>query len=159
MYGAEEALNAGDDVSLSCNAFKGDTPLSISWTFHGKQLAMDRQLSTQPVGPRSSYLLIRDVSHGHSGTYTCRARNAAGEAAVATALVVRGQCARPPETSAPNLCQVLLKVSSSTPCFNSLFHWLTPHISHHSLVFSATRAGRIRRRGRSERRRRRLPDL
>ena len=90
VYGAEEALNSGDDVSLTCNVFKGDTPLSISWTFHGKQLPMDRQFTTQPVGPRTSYLLIRDVSHGHSGTYTCLARNAAGETSIATTLVVRG---------------------------------------------------------------------
>ena len=90
VYGAEEALNAGDDVSLTCNVFKGDTPLTILWTFHGRQLPMDREFVTQTVGKRTSIMLIQGLAHGHSGTYTCLARNAAGEAAIATSLVVKG---------------------------------------------------------------------
>ena len=74
VYGVEEALNAGDDVSLTCNVFKGDTPLNIQWTFLGKQLPMDRQFITQTFGDRTKILLIKDVSHGHSGTYTCLAK-------------------------------------------------------------------------------------
>ncbi|XP_037086428.1 Down syndrome cell adhesion molecule-like protein Dscam2 isoform X6 [Pollicipes pollicipes] len=89
VYGSEEALNAGDDVSLTCNVFKGDTPLSIAWTFHGQDLPMDREFTTQTVGKRTSILVIQDVSHGHSGTYTCLAKNAAGEASVSTPLVVK----------------------------------------------------------------------
>ena len=90
VYGVEDALNAGDDVSLTCNVFKGDTPLSISWTFHGKQLPMDRQFTTLPAGERTNILLIKEVSHGHSGTYTCLAKNAAGKASVSIPLVVKG---------------------------------------------------------------------
>ena len=64
--------------------------MSISWTFHGKQLPMDRQFKTQTFGDRTSILLIKDVSHGHSGTYTCMAKNAAGEDSSSTELLVRG---------------------------------------------------------------------
>ncbi|XP_037087513.1 LOW QUALITY PROTEIN: Down syndrome cell adhesion molecule-like protein Dscam2 [Pollicipes pollicipes] len=89
VYGSEEALNAGDDVSLTCNVFKGDTPLSIAWTFHGQDLPMDRGFVTQTFGDRAKMLLIKGVSHGHSGTYTCLAKNAAGEASISTPLVVK----------------------------------------------------------------------
>ena len=51
---------------------------------------MDREFVTQAVGKRTSILLIQGLAHGHSGTYTCLARNDAGESTFATRLVVKG---------------------------------------------------------------------
>ena len=53
---------------------------------------MERQFTTLPAGDRTSILLVKSVSHGHSGTYTCRAENAAGVTQLSTSLVVKGQC-------------------------------------------------------------------
>ena len=65
--------------------------MTITWTFHGRDVSMDREFSTQAVGTRTKMLVIPSVSHGHSGTYTCIAKNAAGRAEYATQLVVKGQ--------------------------------------------------------------------
>ena len=85
-----DALRDGDDASLQCYAYKGDTPMTISWTFHGRDVSMEREFTTQAVGSRTKILVIPSVSHGHSGTYTCIARNAAGRAEYSTQLVVKG---------------------------------------------------------------------
>lgn len=91
LYGSELTPNAGDDVTLTCNVYKGDTPSSISWTYHGAELPLNRRFTTMPAGDRTSLLLIRKVAHGHSGTYTCLARNKAGVESQAVELVVKGQ--------------------------------------------------------------------
>ena len=93
VYGVEDMLNAGDDVSLTCNVHKGDTPLSIRWTFHGDSVMLERQFTTLPAGARTNILMIQSVQHAHSGTYTCIASNAVGEASYSTKLVVKGMSA------------------------------------------------------------------
>ena len=85
------ALRTGDEVSLNCNAYKGDTPMTISWTFHGRDVSIEREFATRAFGARTKMLLISSVTHGHSGTYTCTARNAAGKTTSSTELVVKGQ--------------------------------------------------------------------
>ena len=52
---------------------------------------MERQFTTLAAGDRTKILLIKSVSHGHSGTYTCRAKNAAGVTQLSTTLTVKGQ--------------------------------------------------------------------
>ncbi|KAF0295703.1 Titin [Amphibalanus amphitrite] len=89
-----DALRDGDDATLQCYVFKGDTPMTITWTFHGRDVSMERQFTTLSAGDRTSILLVKAVSHGHSGTYTCRAKNAAGVTQLSTALVVKGQFLR-----------------------------------------------------------------
>ena len=89
-FPSPEALSAGDEVSLNCNAYKGDTPMTISWTFHGRDVSMERKFTTLPIGQRTSILTIESVQHGHSGTYTCIARNAAGKTSYSATLVVKG---------------------------------------------------------------------
>ena len=84
-------MRAGDEVYLPCNAYKGDTPMSVRWTFHGRDVSMERELTTQAIGDRTNVLLIKSVQHGHSGTYTCTASNAAGRTTYSTELVVKGQ--------------------------------------------------------------------
>ena len=92
-FPSPDALSAGDEVSLNCNAYKGDTPMAISWTFHGRDVSMDRKFNTLPIGQRTNILTMESVQHGHSGTYTCIARNAAGETSYSATLVVKGQSA------------------------------------------------------------------
>ena len=89
-FPALDALRDGDDASLQCYVFKGDTPMTITWTFHGRDVTMERRFTTLSAGDRTSILLIKSVSHGHSGTYTCRAKNAAGVTQLSTALTVKG---------------------------------------------------------------------
>ena len=88
-----DALSAGDEVFLPCNVHKGDTPLTIRWTFHGATVMLKRQFTTLPAGARTNILMIQSVQHAHSGTYTCIASNAAGETSYSTKLVVKGQSA------------------------------------------------------------------
>ena len=78
-------------MSLNCNAYKGDTPMTIFWTFHGRDVSLEREFATRAFGARTKMLLISSVTHGHSGTYTCTARNAAGKTSYSTELVVKGQ--------------------------------------------------------------------
>lgn len=115
-FPAPDALRSGDEISLNCNAYKGDTPMTISWTFHGEDVAMDREFTTQAFGGRTRMLLIKSVAYGHSGTYTCRAENAAGVSTYSTRLVVKGQL------TAIALFHRLFFVSlsfSEAPCFLS----------------------------------------
>jgi Immunoglobulin domain len=85
----DSPLNAGDAAQTQCVALKGDTPLNISWTFHG-DTSFQTGVTTVRVGPRGSALMIDSINSGHSGTYTCTAQNLAGSATYSAVLVVNG---------------------------------------------------------------------
>ena len=94
----DSALNAGDPAQTQCLALKGDTPLNITWTFHGDMTAFQSGVVTTSVGQRSSVLIIDSVTPRHAGTYTCTARNQVASASHSTVLVVNGT---PPEKKIP----------------------------------------------------------
>ena len=84
-------VDDGDFAQLSCIAMKGDEPLTISWTFHGKGISSSLGIIITPLGTRASMLSITKVGHYHSGEYTCNAKNSAGATSETAVLKVNGK--------------------------------------------------------------------
>lgn len=92
-FGEDEALNAGDFVVVQCSAAKGDSPLSLRWSFQSMPLASDGPfsgLTINNLGERISVLSIQSVAAVHNGDYTCTAENPAGIANYSATLTVNG---------------------------------------------------------------------
>ena len=85
-----DVVDEGNFAQLSCIAMTGDEPLSISWTFHGQDISNDLGILISPIGSRGSMLVISRVGHGHSGEYTCTAKNEAGTESETAVLKVNG---------------------------------------------------------------------
>jgi len=68
----EDPLNSGDMASLQCMITKGDTPVKISWEFHGADATRRTQtgVKTMNMGDKISWLTIESVTSEHSGFYT-----------------------------------------------------------------------------------------
>ncbi|GBP44660.1 Hemicentin-2 [Eumeta japonica] len=77
-FEAEESVYAGESIQLQCHVSKGDVPLSITWSFHGRDLSSHEGISTMKVGERTSLLTIASATAEHSGQYTCSTTNRAG---------------------------------------------------------------------------------
>jgi hypothetical protein len=89
-FGFEGEANSGDSVQLTCYVAKGDGPLSILWSFQGKDSSTVNGVMTTKIGDRTSLLTIASVVAGHGGEYTCTARNAGGSANHSAVLLVNG---------------------------------------------------------------------
>ncbi|XP_046962728.1 Down syndrome cell adhesion molecule-like protein Dscam2 isoform X40 [Vanessa cardui] len=87
-FEAEEPVFAGESVQLTCHVSKGDTPLTVSWSFHGKELSSHEGITTMKIGHRTSLLTISSATASHSGEYTCHALNEAGLAVHSTTVNV-----------------------------------------------------------------------
>jgi hypothetical protein len=87
----DEPANAGDMSVVQCAVVKGDSPITISWIFSGNEITPGYQgISLSKTNQRISTLSIEAVRARHSGDYTCRARNAAGEMNYTVHLNVNG---------------------------------------------------------------------
>lgn len=86
----DENINFGDSVQLSCHVSKGDKPLEIRWSFHGKESLAQLGITTTKMGDRTSFLTIPSVVAAHNGNYTCIATNAAGSTSHTAAIHVNG---------------------------------------------------------------------
>lgn len=87
----EESIYYGESVQMTCHASKGDRPISITWTFEGKELSSrNMEIKTMKMAEQTSFLSIPSVTGAHSGNYTCIARNKAGEDRYSTTLHVKG---------------------------------------------------------------------
>ncbi|XP_047019457.1 Down syndrome cell adhesion molecule-like protein Dscam2 isoform X42 [Helicoverpa zea] len=87
-FTAEEPVFAGESVQLGCHVSKGDTPITISWSFHGQELSSHQGIATMKIGERTSLLTISNSQASHSGEYSCHAANRAGIAVHSTTINV-----------------------------------------------------------------------
>jgi len=125
--------NSGDNVQLTCHVSKGDRPLQLSWSFHGRELSSHMGLTTAKIGDSISVLVIASVAAGHSGNYTCTARNPAGVANHTATLQVNGMATADSNNSLRLISSVLSLLTSPlfllykfplTPLSQSVFHTL-----------------------------------
>ena len=86
----EEAVYFGDSIQLTCHVSKGDKPIRLSWTFHGKELSSDLGIVTTRIGDDTSLLTVPSASTIHSGNYTCIAINLIGRTAYTAEILVNG---------------------------------------------------------------------
>ena len=80
----------GKDTQMFCIITEGDSPIETDWYFQGHPLSHNMGVTITKVGQRSSVLNIQHVTYGHSGNYTCVARNAAGNTSTSAELIVYG---------------------------------------------------------------------
>lgn len=86
----EESLYYGESVQMTCHASKGDAPMSVSWTFEGRDPSTLEGVKIVKMAERTSFLSISSVTGAHSGNYTCLAKNRAGEDRYTAVLHVNG---------------------------------------------------------------------
>ena len=80
----------GDLAQVTCVLRKGDQPVTFSWMFDSVELTQADSINVLDVGGRTSILTLDPVRAHHQGTYSCRATNVAGTAAVKAKLSVNG---------------------------------------------------------------------
>ncbi|XP_059477700.1 cell adhesion molecule Dscam2 isoform X5 [Neocloeon triangulifer] len=76
----DEPIYYGQAAQATCLVTEGDLPLEITWSFQGSNLSTQMGISTTKVGRKASLLLIDPTLPGHTGNYTCTAKNKAGVA-------------------------------------------------------------------------------
>ena len=85
-------VNEGDIAQLTCLVNRGDEPLDITWFLKGDVVSSEPSVTTNMFGTRASMLMITNVGYRHTGSYTCKATNAAGSQTRSAALKVNGNC-------------------------------------------------------------------
>ena len=88
---SKEVMNEGDFAQISCIVTSGDQPLTISWSFHGREGEGEAGITTTNLGSRMSMLVIEAVEPHHQGLYTCQAKNGAGSSSYTAELKVNGK--------------------------------------------------------------------
>lgn len=88
----DEPLHLGDYFQLTCAVVHGDFPYNITWYFNDEPITYFDGVSILMHGKRSSSLNIESVSAQHSGNYSCKGSNRAGQASITSTLSIRGLC-------------------------------------------------------------------
>jgi len=86
----EGDTTAGGSAQSMCYASAGDSPITFYWTHNNQSIDLHDDISVFKAGPRSSILSIENLQAQHSGTYVCRAENAAGQAVSSVQLNIQG---------------------------------------------------------------------
>lgn len=86
----EDTYYFGENIQLTCHVSKGDKPLYLSWTFHGKELSSDLGITTVRIGDATSLLTVPSADTIHTGNYTCIASNLYGRAIYTAEIIVNG---------------------------------------------------------------------
>ena len=86
----QDIFDEGTRAQLLCSVSAGDTPLTLTWSFHGNNISSDSGILTSNLGMMTSILMINSVDHGHRGSYTCLAKNKAGVTSSTAELKVNG---------------------------------------------------------------------
>ncbi|KAF7271145.1 hypothetical protein GWI33_015951 [Rhynchophorus ferrugineus] len=84
----DEPVYVGQSVQVQCFVSEGDLPLQITWQLNGEDFDDRLELTSIPVGKRSSILMFESMTASHAGNYTCRASNAAGSSSFSSELQV-----------------------------------------------------------------------
>ncbi|KAK6619885.1 hypothetical protein RUM44_006285 [Polyplax serrata] len=74
----EDSITAGMRTQVMCSVSQGDRPFTINWTKDDRSIDASG-ISISDFPPFSSILSIDNVTSGHTGNYTCQARNKAGQ--------------------------------------------------------------------------------
>ncbi|KAK6620957.1 hypothetical protein RUM43_011256 [Polyplax serrata] len=74
----EDAIFSGQSAQASCFVSEGSEPVTISWSYQGKEIGTVKEISITKVGRKASILVIEPALSQHQGNYTCSAHNAAG---------------------------------------------------------------------------------
>lgn len=87
----DEPVFAGQSVQVTCFVIEGDFPLQIEWEFNGTKAFDDLGVITSNVGKKTSLLNIESVDSEHAGTYSCVAKNRAGQVRQSSSLDINGK--------------------------------------------------------------------
>ncbi len=63
----DEPVQSGSHTSLQCFVDQGDSPLTISWIFHGQELSSQMGIETTKIGKRNNLLSIESIAPFHAG--------------------------------------------------------------------------------------------
>lgn len=92
----DEELNLDDSASTVCSVTKGDSPLSVWWTFKGEDEEFAYNLTSNDGvmvtrnNQKVSMLSIEAIKARHRGNYTCFASNRAGISHQSSYLALNG---------------------------------------------------------------------
>ncbi|XP_039227486.1 Down syndrome cell adhesion molecule-like protein Dscam2 isoform X21 [Drosophila yakuba] len=82
-------LYVGDYYQLTCAVVHGDAPFNITWYYNNEPAGDLAGVTILMHGRRSSSLNIESVGGDHTGNYTCKGANRAGETTAETHLSVK----------------------------------------------------------------------
>lgn len=86
----EDAIFSGQSAQASCFVSEGSEPVTISWSYQGKEIGTVKEISITKVGRKASILVIEPALSQHQGNYTCSAHNAAGTTNYTATLNING---------------------------------------------------------------------
>lgn len=84
-------LQEGMRSLISCLVIEGDPPIRIEFYKDGQLLVSDDNIKIDKSNDFSSTLLIANLTHNHSGNYTCKASNQAATASYSINMIVNGK--------------------------------------------------------------------